>query len=110
MYNYYRSHRNLAEEVLRVHYSDLLVDITHPYSLVSGLLPKKVIAHSIGSAMLADNLTRREKMVILVDAIIAAISDQPAYFHTLIKVLEEKPPHDSVAKLLCQSHGNSEIQ
>lgn len=49
-------------------------------------------------------------MAILVDAIIAAVSEQPAYFHTLIKILEEKPPHDSVAKLLCQSHGNYGIK
>ena len=94
-------------EVLRLHYGDLLVDIAHPYSLVSDLLQRHVLDHSIGNAMLFDSFTRREKMIILVDAIITAIENQPASFHTLIEVLEDKPFHQTIARTLQQSYGRS---
>lgn len=89
-----------------MHYSDLLVDIAHPYSLVSDLLQKHMIDCSVGNAMLSDDFTRREKMVILVDAIIDAIAKQPTDFHILIRVLGDKPFHRSLAQLLRRSHGN----
>lgn len=57
--------------------------------------------------MLAEDLTRREKMVILVDAIIGAVSNQPSDFNVIVKVLEDKPFHRSLARLLQQSHGNA---
>lgn len=55
--------------------------------------------------MLADHLTRREKMAMLVDAIIAKVSANPTNFEVIINVLENRPPHHSVAKLLLQSYG-----
>lgn len=95
----------MAKEVLQIHYTDLLVDITHPYSLVSELLQRHMIDTSIGNAMLSDDFTRREKMVLLVDSLIKAVSKQPANFDTLIRILGDKPFHRSVAKLLQESHG-----
>ena len=56
--------------MLHAHYDDLLVDITHPYSLVTDLLEKQLVDHCVGNAMLAEHLTMREKMIILVDALI----------------------------------------
>ena len=101
----YRSKGNPARDVLCAHYDDLLVDITHPYSLVTSLLQKKLLEHHIGSAMLAEYLTTREKMVILVDALIQTVSKDPNHFYALVKVLEEKRPHNAIAGLLLQSHG-----
>lgn len=98
-------HVNIAKEVLQIHYSDLLVDIAHPYSLVSDLLQKKMIDCSIGNAMLSNDFTRREKMLILVDAIIEAVESKPAEFHTLVGVLGDKPFHRPLARLLRQSYG-----
>lgn len=91
--------------MLRAHYVDLLVDITHPYSLVTDLLQKQLVDHHVGDAMLAEHLTMREKMVILVDALITAVSKQPTNFQLLVKVLENKRPHNAIAKLLQQSYG-----
>lgn len=91
--------------MLRAHYDDLLVDITHPYSLVTDLLQKQLVDHCVGNAMLAEHLTMREKMVILVDALITAVSEQPAIFQLLMEVLENRRLHYTVAKLLHHSYG-----
>ena len=100
-----RVQRNLAKEVLCAHYDDLMVEITHPYSLVTTLLQRRLVEHCVGNAMLAEYLTAREKMVVLVDALISAISKQPRDFHTLMRALEDKQQHYGIAKLLQQSHG-----
>lgn len=89
-----------------MYYSDLLVDIGHPYSLVSDLLQNHMVNCSIGNAMLSDDFTRREKMVILVDAIIDSVTKQPSEFHALIRVLGDKPFHRSLARSLRRSYGN----
>ncbi len=98
--------RVVPKEVLQAHYRDLLVDITHPYSLVSDLLQKQIFDHSIGSAMLADHFTRREKMALLINAIIGEVSANPTNFQVIVSVLENRPPHYSIARLLLQSYGN----
>lgn len=100
-----RSHGDIAREVLCAHYDDLLVDITHPYSLVTALLQKQILDHHVGTAMLAEHLTIREKMSILADALITMVSKQPKDFLVLVKALEDKPPHNGLAQLLLKSHG-----
>lgn len=55
--------------------------------------------------MLAEYLTTREKMVILVDSLIHTVSKEPNHFYVLVKVLEEKRQHNAIAGLLLQSHG-----
>ena len=91
-------------EVLQVHYSDIIVDATHPYSLATDLLTKTMISPDVGHAMLSKCLTRREKMSLLTDAIIEAVSKNSAYFDTLIKVLDKKPHHYSLGVMLQQSY------
>ena len=82
------------------------MDITHPYSLVSDLLQKQIFDDNIGKAMLADHFTRREKMIMLINAIINEVSKNPINFQVIVGVLENRPPHHSVAKSLLQSYGN----
>jgi hypothetical protein len=81
------------------------VDITHPYILVTDLLQQQLVDYSVGNAMLAEHLTMREKMIILVNALISAVSAQPSNFQLLVEVLQYRRPHCAIAESLQCSHG-----
>ena len=101
----YRVHDNLAVEVLHAHYEELLHEITHPCSLATELLKRQIIDPNIGDAILSEHFTKRDKVVMLLDNILATTCREPAHFHTLIKLLEEKPSHNLLGRLLQQSYG-----
>lgn len=82
----------------------MLLDVTHPCSLATDLLVRQMITQDVGSAMLSDDLTHGEKMIVLMDAMLKVVSEQPSEFHVLIKILEKKPAHHSVAALLKESY------
>ncbi len=94
---------------MEIVHSDLIVDITHPYSLATDLLRQKLISCDIANAMLSEHLVKTEKVVLLVNAIRRSTISNPSAFNTFIRSLEAIPSHRHVAENLKQIQGNSII-
>jgi len=94
---------------LELCYEDLIADITHPYSLATDLLQKKLITCEIADAMLSDSLVKNEKVALLIDAIQNAIQESTTQnhiaFNVFLKSLEAHPSHRVVAANLKQVQG-----
>ena len=90
-------------------YDDLTADITHPYSLATDLLRKKLISCEIADAMLSDYLVKNEKVILLVDAIIKSTAQNHLAFNVFLKSLEALPSHRVVAANLKQMQGEYQL-
>lgn len=86
-------------------HDDLIVDITHPYSLATDLLRQKLISFDIADAMLSEHLIKTEKIVLLVNAVRKSTADNPSAFNAFIRSLEVISCHRNVAGKLRQIQG-----
>ena len=97
------------EKILEICYEDLLVDITHPCSLATDLLRRKVISCDTANAMLSDDLIKEEKVKLLVNAIMKSTTQNPSAFNALVRSLEDLPSHRIVAAHLKQVQGTNDF-